>query len=145
MQKKTTIITSLAGAAIALVALAGCTAPAAESGKESKPSASSQQEKFTPEKKDFECVDGVAKADASNTILTLAGDCKSVEVTGVNSLVNLNGKVETVSVGGSINKVVVKDVQSVTFVKDSSGNTVETAAKPKVTENGTQNEVVAPK
>lgn len=146
IKKKSTALLSLAGASIALIALAGCTAPGATDAakKDTKPSTS--EEKFVPEKKDFECVDGVAKAEASNTILTLKGDCDAVQVTGANSLITLEGAVKSISVGGSINKVVAKkDLAEVTFVKDSSGNTVETAAKPKTTDDGAQNEVVAPK
>ncbi|GAA1799524.1 DUF3060 domain-containing protein [Leucobacter iarius] len=153
-QKKSSVLLALAGASVALIALAGCTAPGGSDSakKDPKPSASAQKEsnakekEFVPEKKDFTCSDGVAKADTSNAILTLKGDCDAVEVTGVNSLITLEGAVKSVSVGGSINKVVAKQViETVTFVKDSSGNVVETAAKPKTTDNGTQNEVVAPK
>lgn len=162
MQKKTRLITSLAAASIALVALAGCTTAQPDTAaKDGKPTASAEQssdkksndeqsadsgenETFVPEEKTYECVDGAATITESNAILTLEGDCASVEVTGVNSLISITGSVDQLSVGGSINKVVTVSANNITFVEESSGNIVESQGEPAVTDNGAENEVVAP-
>ena len=163
MQKKHATLMSLAGASIALLALVGCSpAQSSDSANDSKPTASAEQksdasgakdskdkksaedEVFVPEEKTLECVDGYASSSDSNTILTLEGDCAAVEITGVNSLISINGTVDSLSVGGSINKVITVSANNITFLADSSGNVVESAGEPAVTENGAENEVVAP-
>ncbi|WP_053387317.1 hypothetical protein [Leucobacter japonicus] len=155
MQKKTRLITSLAAASIALIALAGCTSTQPDdAAKDGKPTAGAEQsgdqastqpdEEFVPEEKTYECVDGAASITESNAILTLEGDCASVEVTGVNSLISITGNVDQLSVGGSINKVVTVSANNITFVEESSGNVVVSQGEPAVTENGADNEVVAP-
>ncbi|GAA2841234.1 hypothetical protein FB468_2915 [Leucobacter komagatae] len=144
--KKTTALTALAGASIALLALTGCTTGDSAGGdaKDDKGSEQKKEETFVPKEVTLECEDGKATAAESNSIFTLSGDCAAVEVTGVNSLVSIDGAVENLTVGGSINKVVVTSAGAITFVTDSSGNVVETAGEPEVTDEGDQNEVVAP-
>ncbi|WP_156322421.1 hypothetical protein [Leucobacter musarum] len=162
MQKKTRLTTSLAAASIALIALAGCTSTKPDdAAKDGKPTANAEQssdkksndeqsanatedEVFVPEEKTYECVDGVVSIPESNAILTLEGDCASVEVTGVNSLISITGSVDQLSVGGSINKVVTVSANNITFVEESSGNVVESQGEPVVTDNGAENEVIAP-
>lgn len=145
--KKTTALTALAGASIALLALTGCTtgdAAGGGDGKDTKGAEQKKEETFVPKDITLECEDGKATAAESNARFTLSGDCAAVEVTGVNSLVSIDGAVENLTVGGSINRVVVTSVDAITFVADSSGNAVETAGEPAVTDEGDQNEVGAP-
>lgn len=134
------ILVPFGAALLTILALAGCSGTGTPTATNSASPSATPSAAPTIEipKKTAECVNGVAKVTENNVDVTIAGDCATVDVTASNTLVNV-GKVKSLSISGSINKVTAVSVDKVTFSSD--GNIVVAGNTPEVDDNGKQNEV----
>lgn len=120
-------------AALLLGAVAGCSAPPADPA----PTSSATAETEIP-MAHAKCVDGLAVVTTDSADVTIDGDCATVEIKASNSQVTV-GAVENLMVDGSINRIVVAEVDTVHFSAD--GNVVITDSTPAVTDDGEHNTV----
>ncbi|MFE7843719.1 DUF3060 domain-containing protein [Microbacterium sp. NPDC057407] len=120
--------------ALLLGAAAGCSAPPADPA----PTSSSATAETAIPMAHAKCVDGLAVVTTDSADVTIDGDCATVEIKASNSQVTV-GAVENLMVDGSINRIVVAEVDTVHFTAD--GNVVVTDSTPVVTDDGQHNTV----